>query len=1305
MAKKEKILMACVCAAMFAAYGCDGDDKGGSGKCSTSEECGDTRIYVCDLIENQCVQKPDGHCYNDVKDSDESDVNCGGAKCQKCGNEKKCNNENDCGSGYCNDQKICASPKCENDTQCPNNGTCGEDGVCVSCADGVQNGKETDIDCGGDKCSRCKAKQKCETGNDCETGVCTDKICSIDAASQAKLDDLVINEVMSVPNTKEPFDLQISGRQCDFVEIVNVTDHPVNMSGLYLNLIKSSDDVDKTENYAIELSGTVQAKSAHLVVEKDCTIPSLPDDVSIQNAPKSNFMAAPPSKYSIYLSIGKAEKDSDLEPEAKGSAVDYDNGKTGISSNRSVDYDATKSLINTNIIPNAKLNNTPGYCLNGGEFSKDCQYVDKCTSGTKDGFESDVDCGGLCSKCANDKKCNRSADCESGKCDETSKTCVPKTCDGVLANLVINEVLGYQSGKFSLPNQYTLDQCEFVEIVNTSNEEVYLENITLNLQQIEMNNDGELLPSASIKTVALQKNYIKPKNVLVVHNCATELNLPEGAIQDKLTANAFTNGAAGYYLWLSTEFGLCDPLRIGTLDAGISLNRVKDGSIEAEMALHNDISDSGDYSFNASPGYCFNGGEFSKDCKGFVYPCTNTVKDDIESDTDCGNYCSPCENEKTCGKDSDCKSTLCEGGKCVDRACSGNADCSKSVCDNKGCHKLICNKDGCDDPTSTECKGICAEPPTCFDQIQNQSETDIDCGGPNCEPCDDNLKCNDDADCSSGVCNDKKCAVSNCVEPSAGDLIISELYNNAPTSGEMPMYNKESKQPHAEYIELVNLTDKELKLSGAKLKLNRTQGSGNIEIKLSKCVSPHQAVVISGKELVGLPEGVANIVGLSADKNAFTNTADYDISLVFGKDEKVLHEVSAPSASSYAGISGVISALQYKKDVEELTWHNELNKDLNLSPGYCTNGTLFINQCNCGNHNEDCGGVCNPCENGKKCTGNADCISGKCDGEGDNMVCTCGNHDEICGGSCAPCELGKKCTGNADCVSGNCEGEGDNKICTCGNHDEICGGSCAPCELGKKCNGVEDCVSGHCEGEGDNKVCTCGNHNETCGGACDPCENDKKCNKNEDCLSGQCEGEGDNKVCAGEGPAAATVNDLLINEVMVAENASTKTPIYFTLNNNVKQCKFIEIVNVSGKSVILDGCHVILTNKADSSKTNDSTMTGTLAAKGVLVIHSCTDLPLPSEVKTATLSTTNLSKTAEFTGKIVCNETEGTTIEIPQAPDATKEGTSMNLPADRDKTATTMIKHTDIENHAASASPGYCANGALFSNDCVASAD
>jgi hypothetical protein len=43
----------------------------------------------------------------------------------------------------------------------------------AQCSDNVKNGDETDVDCGGSACSRCAVGQACAKAGDCEANVCT----------------------------------------------------------------------------------------------------------------------------------------------------------------------------------------------------------------------------------------------------------------------------------------------------------------------------------------------------------------------------------------------------------------------------------------------------------------------------------------------------------------------------------------------------------------------------------------------------------------------------------------------------------------------------------------------------------------------------------------------------------------------------------------------------------------------------------------------------------------------------------------------------------------------------------------------------------------------------------------------------------------------------------------------------------------------------------------------------------------------------------------------------------------------------
>ena len=46
-----------------------------------------------------------------------------------------------------------------------------------SCNDGIRNRDETDVDCGGETCSKCIDARTCGVGSDCVSGVCTSSVC------------------------------------------------------------------------------------------------------------------------------------------------------------------------------------------------------------------------------------------------------------------------------------------------------------------------------------------------------------------------------------------------------------------------------------------------------------------------------------------------------------------------------------------------------------------------------------------------------------------------------------------------------------------------------------------------------------------------------------------------------------------------------------------------------------------------------------------------------------------------------------------------------------------------------------------------------------------------------------------------------------------------------------------------------------------------------------------------------------------------------------------------------------------------
>ncbi len=134
-------------------------DCGGSclTKCATSRGC----ATAADCVTATCIS---GVCRaatatDGVKNGSETDVDCGGADAPACAPGKDCALGGDCES------KICTANKC----------------TTPSSTDGVKNGSETDVDCGGPDAAvpRCAPPQACVAGGDCDSGVCTGGVCQV----------------------------------------------------------------------------------------------------------------------------------------------------------------------------------------------------------------------------------------------------------------------------------------------------------------------------------------------------------------------------------------------------------------------------------------------------------------------------------------------------------------------------------------------------------------------------------------------------------------------------------------------------------------------------------------------------------------------------------------------------------------------------------------------------------------------------------------------------------------------------------------------------------------------------------------------------------------------------------------------------------------------------------------------------------------------------------------------------------------------------------------------------------------------
>ena len=135
----------------------------GDGLLGRDEQCDDGDVDNSDECLTSCVLPScgDGYVHEGVETCDDGNLDNGDACLDDC-------TPSTCGDGYVNvGVEACDDGNEVDDDSCSN--TCDQ---LATCEDGLRNGLESDVDCGGPNCAGCPDGDDCEAGNDCGSTFC-----------------------------------------------------------------------------------------------------------------------------------------------------------------------------------------------------------------------------------------------------------------------------------------------------------------------------------------------------------------------------------------------------------------------------------------------------------------------------------------------------------------------------------------------------------------------------------------------------------------------------------------------------------------------------------------------------------------------------------------------------------------------------------------------------------------------------------------------------------------------------------------------------------------------------------------------------------------------------------------------------------------------------------------------------------------------------------------------------------------------------------------------------------------------------
>ncbi|MBI4450496.1 hypothetical protein HY642_00850 [Candidatus Woesearchaeota archaeon] len=1081
--------------------------------CDDGKAClnnGNCKSNFCDSVTHTCQKRPT--CFDGIKNQLETGIDCGGGVCPKCDLRAKCTNNADCISKLCDT----ASKTCIENPQ-PN---------CNNGAKDATN-QESDIDCGG-LCTTCENGKSCSVACDCKSNFC-------DAATK-KCTAFPPDQCLNGIKDQDEADIDCDGTlcpQCAIGQTCTADDqcvtnlcHPTTHKCASFPFPTCSDTAKNGNETDLNCGGNQCPKCA---IPKACAVNN---DCSSNNC-KDGHCAEP-------------EAATCTDGKRNGGETDVDCG--GACPGCEDDQACAKSTdCNSN------------FCH--PTFKKCGRAGPGCFDGAKNNNETDKDCGGdVCWSCPLDNKCVRDTDCDSNFCDQATKTCLRLIRSGCNDQSRNGHESDIDCGGDECPLCGVKKSCAFnpdcqskfcfLSTGKCIKDYLPPECVDLIKNGVETDIDcgGSLCPKCDLNQTCNANNDCK---TTFCDPNTKRCRQQQPPCRDEVKNQDETDIDCG-----GTQCSGCDNGRHCDQNRDCQSLNCNPNSKTCEAVdrcadnkkddLETDVDCGGpDCVKCADEKNCQN----SNDCiNNFCHPrfkkcgrvpegCADNAKNGAETGVDCGGpTCQKCPLNDGCNADSDCMSNACDPVRkvCINitrTGCDntvkdrfetdidcGGTECPKCRVDGNCTVANDCNSNFCD-PLKKKCR-FDAEPSHCLDNSKDSDETDIDCGGGECKKCPIPFNCNSNTDCVSNNCDPatKKCRPH--LPPNCGDGVKNGIETDVDCGGNCPTKCTVDKgcgaaSDCASGLMCVNNKCKPLPAyceNGVK-ELNETDiDCGNT------------CPACAGNRTCSLNTDCLSFLCKSA-KCTFANCTD----TVRNQDESDIDCGGSKCGKCAAGLNCTKS----NDCLAELTCKNNQCTTINVS---CTNNFKDGNETD-----KDCGGrSCPKCADTFRCIIDDDCTSNICDqatgkckattNVTDGNACSNNNKDGSesdidCGGSCNSCENGKTCLGNSDCKSRNC----DNGVCKqqdgcenrkldVGESDVDCGGRCLPetCGEGESCDGTEDCNTGlEC---GDNKRCTQPGAVSACPTPCAAGDDDGDCvcNPDDRCPNTKRSRKVDTKGCADE---------------------------------------------------------------------------------------------------------------------------------------------------------------------------------------------